>query len=464
MHPLPISERESGLQRGLSKTQIVMIGLGGAIGTGLFMGSGLAIGYAGPAVILSYVLAGFVALVMVFSLSEMAVVHPTAGSFGIYAETYLNPWAGFVVRYTYWIAQVIAIGGEAVAAGLYMTFWFPEVPVALWALGFCLVLVYFNSRSVGNFGTIEAWFALIKVVAIVLFIILGAASILGVGHRAIGFHNLGGLPGGFFPKGLSGLWRAVIVGIFSFNGIEVIAVTAGEVKDPRSAIPAALRTLVLRLFLFYVLAVTIIVTIVPWTATGVQVVAQSPFVTVFQRSGIRHAAGIMNFVVLSAALSSMNTNIYLCSRMLFSLSRGRYAPQRLGKLSRTGVPLAAILLSGGCILLAAAVSLLTPNAYGYLLGVALFAAILVWMFILASHLSFRRRHRADDLPVRMPLFPWMQYAGLLMLAAILVTMGLDRTFYVSWAYGVPWLVLVSAAYFLWKARRQRAASPRTALP
>src|ERR1051326_4693428 len=214
MTPLPISERESGLQRGLGKTQIVMIGLGGAIGTGLFMGSGLAIGYAGPAVILSYVLAGFVALVMVFSLSEMAVVHPTAGSFGTYAEAYLNPWAGFVVRYTYWIAQVIAIGGEAVAAGLYMRFWFPGVPVWLWALGFCLVLLYFNSRSVSNFGTVESWFALIKVTAIVLFIILGAASILG-GHAGTAVHNLTGLPGGFFPKGLAGMWMGVIVGIFS---------------------------------------------------------------------------------------------------------------------------------------------------------------------------------------------------------------------------------------------------------
>jgi L-asparagine transporter-like permease len=464
MNSLPIGERESGLQRRLGKTQIVMIGLGGAIGTGLFMGSGLAIGYAGPAVIVSYVLAGFVALVMVFSLSEMAVVHPTAGSFGTYAETYLNPWAGFVVRYTYWIAQVIAIGGEAIAAGLYMAFWFPSVPVWMWALGFCLVLLYFNSRSVSNFGTIESWFALIKVAAIVLFIILGAASILGLGQPALGFHNLSGLPGGFFPKGLSGVWMAVILGIFSFNGIEVIAVTSGEAQDPRSAIPAALRSMLLRLFLFYVLAVTIIVTTVPWTATGVQVVAQSPFVTVFQRSGIRHAAGIMNFVVISAALSSMNTNIYLCSRMLFSLSRGSYAPQLLGTLSRKGVPVPAILISGASIVLAAAVSLLTPNAYGYLLGVALFAAILVWMFILASHLSFRRRHSASELPVRMPLFPWMQYAGLLLLAAILVTMGLDPTLRVSWEYGVPWMLLVSAVYFIRKARRRRPGAPRAALP
>jgi L-asparagine transporter-like permease len=387
----------------------------------------------------------------------MAVVHPTAGSFGTYAETYLNPWAGFVVRYTYWIAQVIAIGGEAVAAGLYMTFWFPTVPVWMWSLGFCAILLYFNSRAVNNFGTVESWFALIKVTAIVLFIILGAASIFGLGLPAVGFHNLTGLPGGFLPKGLSGLWMAVIVGIFSFNGIEVIAVTSGEAKNPQSAIPAALRTMVFRLFLFYILSITIIVTTIPWTATGVTVVAQSPFVSVFQHSGIAHAAGIMNFVVISAALSSMNTNIYLCSRMLFSLSRGNYAPRRLGTLSRKGVPLAAILLSGAGILIAAGVSVFTPNAYSYLLGVALFAAILVWMFILASHLSFRRHHDPSKLPVRMPLFPWMQYAGLLLLAAILVTMGLDTNLYVSWLYGVPWLILISAAYFIWKLRHPAVA-------
>ena len=331
-------EREGGLKRSLGTAQIVMIGLGGSIGTGLFMGSGLAVGYAGPAVIVSYALAGFVALVMVFSLSEMAVVHPTAGSLGTYAEIYLNPWAGFVVRYTYWIAQVIAVGGEAVAAGLYMQYWFPTVPVWIWALGLCVVLLYFNSRSVGNFGTLESWLALIKVVAIVLFIILGLAAITGFGRPAVGLHNLTGLPGGFLPKGISGLWMAVTVGIFSFYGIEVIAVTAGETKNPEVAIPAALRTMLLRLFLFYVLAIIVIVTIIPWTDTGVKVVAQSPFVTVFQHSGIRHAAGIMNFVVISAALSSMNTDIYLCSRMLFSLSRGGYAPRQLGGLSRARQP------------------------------------------------------------------------------------------------------------------------------
>jgi len=454
-----ISSREGGLHKELSRAQLVMIGLGGAIGTGLFMGSGVAIGYAGPAVILSYAIAAIAAVAMVFSLSEMAVMHPTAGSFGTYAEIYLNPWAGMVARYSYWLAQVIAVGGEAVAAGVYMTFWFPGTPVWLWSLGFALVLLYFNSRSVNNFGSIEYWFALIKVVAIVIFIILGVVTIFGIWTKPVGFHNLTGLPGGFMPRGFGGVWMAVIIGILSFNGIEVIAVTSGEAKDPVRAIPAALRTMALRLFLFYILALTIVVTFVPWTETGATVVTQSPFVRVFAHSGIRNAAGIMNFVVLSAALSSMNTNVYLCSRMLFSLSRGGYAPRFLGKLGKNGTPITAILLSGACILVAAGVSKLTPLAYNYLFGVALFDAMIVWIIILLSHLSFRRKHRAADLPVRMPWFPAVQIAGLALLCAVLVTMGLDKeTWRISWIVGVPWLALISVVYFVLKARGALAAS------
>jgi amino acid transporter, AAT family len=460
-----IASREAGLHKDLSRRQLIMIGLGGAIGTGLFMGSGQAIGYAGPAVIISYAIAAIAAAAIVLSLSEMAVMHPTAGSFGTYAEIYLNPWAGFITRYSYWMAQVIAVGAEAVAAGLYMTFYFPGTPVWLWSLGFAFVLLYFNSRSVNNFGSIEYWFALIKVVAIVIFIMLGAATIFGFWTEPVGFHNLTGLPGGFMPKGFGGVWLAVILGVLSFNGIEVIAVTSGEAKDPVKTIPAALRTMALRLFLFYILALTIVVTFVPWTETGATIVTQSPFVRIFAHSGIRHAAGIMNFVVLSAALSSMNTNVYLCSRMLFSLSRGGFAPRILGVLSKNGTPIVAILVSGACILAAAGLSKLTPKAYGYLFGVALFDAMIVWIIILLSHLSFRRRHKLADLPVRTPGFPFVQLVGLGLLVAILVTMGLDKEiWYISWVVGIPWLALLSAGYFIMRGRIARAAAAPAAPP
>ena len=447
-----IEGRESGLHKSLSRGQVVMIGLGGAIGTGLFAGSSLAIGYAGPGVLISYVIAGFAALVMIFSLSEMAVVHPAAGSFGVYAETYLNPWAGFVVRYTYWMQQVIAVGGEAVAVGVYMTFWFPDVPVWLWSVGFAAVLLFVNSRSVKNFGTFEYWFALIKVTAIVAFIVLGMAGIFGLGRASIGLHNLTGLPGGFLPHGLKGVWMAVIMGIFSYTGIEVIAVTSGETADPARTIPAALRTMGLRLFLFYVLALTVVVAVVPWMSVGAKTFAQSPFVTVFAQSGIRQAAGIMNFVVITAALSSMNTNVYLCSRMLFSLSRGGYAPKFFGRLSPAGTPVAAILLSGAGIMIAASVSRLTPLAFSYLFGIALFGGISVWIIILLSHIGFRRRHGAATLPVRMPGFPVVQIAGIVLLLAVLVTMGLDKDWRLSWIVGIPWLGLLTLAYFIWKRR------------
>ena len=284
------------------------------------MGSGIAIGYAGPAVILSYAIAAFIAVTVVLSLSEMAVMHPAAGSFGVYAETYLNPWAGFVVRYTYWFAQVIAIGGEAVAAGTYMGFWFPGISVWVWALAFALGIVFINSRSVKNFGTFEYWFATIKVTAIIAFIVLGAAAILGVGQAAVGFHNLTGLPGGFMPHGLHGVWMGVIIGIFSFTGIELIAVTAAETPDPKTAIPAALRSMAFRLGLFYLLALTIVVSFIPWTDTGAKIVEQSPFVRVFAHTGVPYAAGVMNFVVLTAALSSMNANTYLAGQRMLSFA------------------------------------------------------------------------------------------------------------------------------------------------
>lgn len=454
MNDADLSKREAGLHKSLSRAQVVMIGLGGAIGTGLFAGSSLAIGYAGPGVILSYAIAAVAVVAMVFSLSEMAVVHPSAGSFGIYAETYLNRWAGFVVRYTYWMCQVIAVGGEATAAGVYMTYWFPEIPVWIWSTAFALIVIHLNARSVRYFGTIEYWLALIKVTAIIFFIVIGGATILGIGTTAVGVHNLTGLPGGFMPKGIAGVWMAVVVGIFSFNGIEVIAVTSGETAHPESTIPAALRTMALRLFLFYVLALTVVVTFVPWTETGARgVITASPFVRVFAHSGIRHAAGIMNFVVLSAAISSMNTNIYLCSRMLFSLSRSGFAPARLGRLTGNGTPLFAILVSGGCILAAALLSKLTPLAYSYLFGIALFGAITVWLIILASHARFRRAHAGKTLPVRMPFFPWIQILGGGLLVAVLVTMGLDRLAWdVSWIVGVPWLILLSIAYFFCRSR------------
>jgi L-asparagine transporter-like permease len=458
MEETSITSREKGLHKALTQRQIGMIGIGGAIGTGLFMGSGIAIGYAGPGVLISYAIAALIAVIMVFSLAEMAVAHPTAGSFGTYAEMYLNRWTGFVVRYTYWIIEVVAVGGEAIAVGLYMSFWFPGVPVWMWSIAFGIALVYVNCRSVTNFGSFEYWFALIKVVAILAFIVVGLAKVFGLGTGTpVGMHNLTGLPGGFMPHGFSGVWMGVLMAIFSFYGVEIVAVTSGEAQDPSKAIPSALRSMVLRLTLFYILALGIMVTYLPWTEAGAKVVQQSPFVKLFAHAGIAHAAALMNFVVITAALSSMNTNIYLSSRTLFSLARGGYAPRWLGTLSPSGTPLVATLISGAGVLAAAAVSFFSPLAYNYLFGIALFGGIFVWIVILVTHLRFRRAWRGRKLPVRMPLFPIAQITGIALLSAILVTMGLDTDFWnISWIVGVPWLIGISLVYFIYRKRLAQA--------
>ncbi|CAD6519861.1 GABA permease [Paraburkholderia hiiakae] len=465
MEETNITAREKGLHKALTQRQITMIGIGGAIGTGLFMGSGIAIGYAGPGVLISYAIAALIAVIMVFSLAEMAVAHPTAGSFGTYAEMYLSRGVGFVVRYTYWIIEVVAVGGEAIAVGVYMGLWFPGIPVWMWSIAFGIALVYINCRSVTNFGSFEYWFALIKVVAILGFIVVGLAHVFGIGTGtpAVGLHNLTGLPGGFMPHGFSGVWMGVLMAIFSFYGVEIVAVTSGEAQDPSRAIPHALRSMVLRLTLFYILALGIMVAYLPWTEAGAKVVQQSPFVKLFAHAGIAHAAGLMNFVVITAALSSMNTNIYLSSRTLFSLARGGYAPRWLGSLTANGTPLVATLISGAGILAAAAVSFFSPLAYNYLFGIALFGGIFVWIVILVTHLRFRRAWRGRKLPVRMPLFPIAQITGIALLSAILITMGLDTEFWnISWIVGVPWLIVVSVVYLVYRKRLAQSVVANTA--
>ena len=245
-----------------------MMAIGGAIGVGLFLGSSVTIRLAGPAVILSYLLGAGIALIMSYALTEMAVVHPVAGAFGVYAEKYLNPWAGFSVRATYGAAQIIAIGAEVTAAGIYISFWFPHVPQWIWVVLVSAALVALNSMQVNRLGEFEYWFAMIKVAAIVAFIIVGLALIFGVGSRhAIGLANLT-QHGGFLPAGWKGVWLSLTITVTSYMGVEIIAVTAGEAERPEVTIPRAMRNIVYRLILFYVLAIAIMVTMVPWNQTG----------------------------------------------------------------------------------------------------------------------------------------------------------------------------------------------------
>ena len=441
-----IADEGEKLSRQLTAPQLAMIAIGGSIGTGLFLGSALAVRTAGPGVILTYLVGAMIAVLLMRALSEMAVMHPTAGSFGIYAELYLNRWTGFTVRYTYWAAQCIAIGGEATAIAIYCQWWLPQTPQWLWILAFTIALFYVNARSVSSFGSFEYWFAMIKVVAIVLFIALGACLIAGFGLRpGAGFSNLTA-HGGFLPMGLLGVWKAIVFVIFSYIGTEVVAVTAGEARDPQTALPRAVRTLAVRLVMFYLAAILVLITIVPWTRIqpGAGVVA-SPFVRVFELIGIPAAAHIVNFVVITAAASSMNCNLYLVSRMMFSLARSGYAPASWGGVSARGTPLPALFVSAAGLGIAILTSLFYPrSAFVYLLGISLFGGLYAWLVIFITHFFFRRRAA-----VRSQMKMAGSFLGALSIVAILTTTWWVEGMRITLIAGLSWLTLLSLAYVVW---------------
>src|SRR5438270_8689850 len=426
-----------GLHRRLTQRQLTMMAIGGAIGVGLFLGSSVTIRLAGPAVIVSYLLGAGIALIMAYVLAEMAVVHPVAGAFGCYAETYLNRWAGFSVRATYGAAQIIAIGAEVTAAAIYISFWLPNVPQWIWVVAVSTLLVMLNSMQVNRLGEFEYWFAMIKVAAIVAFILVGLILIFGDGSRGhTAWSNLT-QRGGFLPHGWKGVWLSLTITVTSYMGVEITAVTAGEAERPETTIPHAMRNIVWRLILFYVVAITIMVAMVPWNQAGnASTVSGSPFVTAFVAAHVPFAASIMNFVVLTAALSSVNTNLYLSTRMLFSLGREGYGPNWLGKVSRNGVPHRALLASTAGIAAAILLAVFAPkNAFLKLYGSAVAGMLFVWLVILNTHLRFRNaitRERLLSLPMRLRAHPFFTVLGILLLLGIPVT-----TFFVD---GLQWSV------------------------
>jgi amino acid transporter, AAT family len=453
--PIPHSQ---DLQRRLSERQLGMIAIGGAIGVGLFLGSSVTISQAGPAVLITYVLGAAVSLVIAYSLAEMAVVHPVAGAFGVYAEQYLNPWFGFTVRATYGLVQIVAIGAEVTAVAIYFQYWFPNAPQWFWVALVSSGIVAINATQVGNFGEFEYWFALVKVIAIIAFIIVGIALIFGIPHGpALGFHNLT-VYGGFLPHGFTGVWLALTIAISSYMGVEVIAVTAGEARNPEKAIPRAMRTIVFRLILFYVLAVGVMVTMSPWNQSSDGTISGSPFVRAFASVGIPYAALLMNLVVITAALSSANTNLYLSTRMLFSLARGKYAPARLGYLSKNGVPHLALAVSSLGMVAAILLAVYVPkNAFLLMYGSAVAGMYFVWIVILLAHLRFRRSmgSKVNELPLRLKFFPISSFLAITTLVALGVS-----TFYVDGLqYSVPIFVVLMAAMSIayWRARRRQTA-------
>ncbi|MFC6092387.1 amino acid permease [Saccharothrix lopnurensis] len=450
-------DESGGLLRQLSSRQIGMISLGGTIGTGLFLGAGLAISLAGPAVVLVYLVGALAAVAVAYAVAEMVVAHPGAGGFGAVVARYAGPLTGYVQRWCYWATQVITVGGEVVAAGLYVRYWWPQVP--LWAAVclFSLLILVVNFAAVRLFGEVEYWFAMIKVTALVVFLVLGGLYVVfGLpGRDAVGLSAWTD-HGGFTPNGLTGVVLAITVATFSYGGVESVAMTAAESRDPARDIPRAARRVVLRLALFYVLATGIIVAIVPWTeAAAAEGVAESPFVRLFTTLGVPAAAGLMNLVILTAALSAANTTLYLASRTLHSLALDGYAPRRLASVTDRGSPVNAVLASTVGLAVAAVAAALSPGtAFPVLLGIAMFSGMTAWLLIFVGHRAFRRA-RADQPPsaVRLPGAPVTSVLSVVYVVLVLVASAFTAAFGPAWQVGVPFVLLVLASYPLVRARR-----------
>ncbi|HZP62428.1 MAG TPA: amino acid permease [Terriglobales bacterium] len=432
---------EKGLHHQLHAGQMAMVAVGGSIGTGLLLGSAPAMHLAGPAVILSFAFAAFVSWTAAMALGELSSAHPAAGSFGVYGDMYLNDWAGFIARAGYWAAIAISIGAELVASATYMAFWFHGVPALVWVVIFSVFLLLVNLWDVGRYGRFEFWFAMIKVVTIAAFVVLGA-GLLASGHVSAQYTT----QGGFFPRGVLAPMLAITFAIYTFGGVEFVAVTSGESRSPQEVAKAAWITFVM-LTLIYMGAIIVLAGVMPWTQAGV---TESPFVSVFRSVKIPGAAHLMNFVVLTAALSGANAAFYISSRMLFSMARTGWAPARLGNLNSAGSPNLALLASSYGIVVALVLERWAPGvAFEYILRGAFLGMMLSWLVSLAAHVSFRRRLTPEivaSLPMRSPLGAAGSVLGFVLVCAAVLKGWWDSR--VNLISGVALLVGLTLAYFL----------------
>ncbi|MEK1835329.1 MAG: amino acid permease [Pseudomonas sp.] len=443
-----------GLKRGLSARHIRFMALGSAIGTGLFYGSASAIQMAGPAVLLAYLIGGAAVFMVMRALGEMAVHNPVAGSFGQYASTYLGPMAGFILGWTYAFEMVIVGMADVTAFGIYMGFWFPEVDRWIWVLGIVSVVGGLNLCNVKVFGEMEFWLSLLKVAAIVAMILGGFGIMLfGIstapGAQATDISNLWS-HGGFMPNGVGGLIASFAVVMFAFGGIEIIGVTAGEAKDPQRVLPRAINAVPLRILLFYVLTMLVLMSIFPWQQIGSQ---GSPFVQIFDNLGISSAATILNIVVISAAVSAINSDIFGAGRMMYGLAQQGHAPKGFARLSRNGVPWLTVVVMSSALLLGVVLNYLIPeNVFLLIASVATFATVWVWLMILFTQVAMRRSMSAEQvaqLKFPVPFWPYAPMAAIAFMLFIFGVLGYFPDTQAALIVGVVWIVLLVLAYLTW---------------
>ncbi|WP_200329658.1 amino acid permease [Leucobacter sp. L43] len=444
---------DSGLRRGLTARHIRFMALGSAIGTGLFMGSSGAIQTAGPAVLIAYIIGGAAVFMVMRALGEMVVRHPVSGSFGQYASRYIHPFAGFLVGWTFAFEMFLVAVFDATAIGVYMRFWFPDVSQWVWVLAVVCFIAAINLLGVRVFGELEFWFALVKIVAIVALIVAGVAVILfgfGVaGHDQMGPQNLVE-HGGFMPHGFWGVIASFTIVMFAFGGIEIIGVTAGEAQNPKQVLPNAINSVPIRILLFYVLTLGVIMCIQPWVdITG----ETSPFVSIFESIGFQAAAAVFNVILITAALSAMNADIFGAGRMLHGLAEQGQAPRSFTRTTRNGVPIMTVLTMIIGLLVGVVLNFFYPDQVLFLLGaLATFATVLVWLVILVAHIRMKaeiaREHRLpSEFPV--PLWPVASWLTVAFIVGVIVLVGIVPDSRPALWVGLVWVACVTACYFAW---------------
>lgn len=449
-------KQAQGLKRGLTARHIRFMALGSAIGTGLFYGSAAAIQMAGPAVLLAYLIGGAAVFMVMRALGEMAVRDPVSGSFGHYASTYLGPMSGFILGWTYAFEMIIVCLADITAFGIYMGFWFPDVARWIWVLGIVLLIGGLNLCSVKVFGEMEFWLSLLKVAAIVAMILAGFAIMLfGIGSAgsadaaATGISNLWSF-GGFMPNGVGGLIASFAVVMFAFGGIEIIGITAGEAKDPQRVIPKAINAVPLRILLFYVLTLFVLMAIYPWTQIGSQ---GSPFVQIFDSLGISSAATLLNIVVITAAVSAINSDIFGAGRMMYGLAQQGHAPKGFAQISRHGVPWMTVLVMGVTLLAGVVLNYLIPeDIFLIIASIATFATVWVWLMILVTQIAMRRSMTAEEvaqLKFPVPFWPYAPIAATVFMVFIFGVLGYFPDTRAALIVGAVWIVLLIVAYRLW---------------
>lgn len=443
-----------GYQRGLGARQIQMIAIGGAIGTGLFLGAGKAIDRAGPSLILAYAIAGLVIFFIMRALGELLMYRPVSGSFSEYAREFLGPFFGFVTGWTYWLFWVVTGITEVTAAATYMTYWW-DIPQWLSALVFTFILYGANLISVKLFGELEFWFSMVKVTAIIGMILI-CAGVLTIGFSDAGdtatVSNLWN-DGGFFPQGIGGTLMTLQIVMFAFLAVELVGVTAGESKDPKTVLPRAINTVPWRIAVFYVGALIMILSVVPWSTFKPGV---SPFVAAFEEMGLGIGAAVVNFVVLTAALSSCNSGMYSTGRMLRDLALNGQGPRAFTQLTKNGLPLAGTTFSAALMLVGVWINYQWPgDAFNYVVSFATISGMWAWIMILICQIRFRAKADRGELPqstFKAPGAPFSSWFALAFIGLVIVMMAVDKDARISLYCAPLWGLILGVSYLVLKAR------------